>query len=132
MDVYLDDKKIHLDWGFPEKISQLKKRDSITLDICLYIYDNMVKPDTDLEFLKHIKEVPETIYVSKSNYYWWVFEGCKLIDINVYRDKNFYDYRGRDIEKWNCKLTFSYKDVYGSNKKSVVERDIKLKKLFSE
>jgi len=132
MDVYLGDKKINLDWGFPEKISQLKKRDTITLDLCYYIYDNIEKFGDDLEFLQHIKEVPENIYVSKSIYYWWVFEDCKLIDKSVYQDKNFYSYRGEDTQKWICKLTFSYKGVYGSNKKSVVERDIKLKKLFSE
>lgn len=132
MDVYLDDKKIGLNWGFPEKISQLKKRDTITLDLCYYIYDNIEKFGDDLEFLQHIKEVPENIYVSKSNYYWWVFEGCKLIDKKIEKDKNFLGYNGRNVDKWDCKLTFSYKGVYGSNKKSVVERDIKLKKLFSE
>ena len=130
MNVYLGDKKINLDWGFPEKISQLKKRDRITLDIAVYLQPNV--SDLDLEYLQSLKEIPETIYVSKSIYYWWVFEDCKLIDKSVYQDKNFYSYQGKDTQKWNCKLTFSYGDVYGSNKKSVVERDIKLKKLFSE
>jgi hypothetical protein len=134
MDIFLGDKKFHLDYGsvFSEKVSQLKKKTEITIIIDHYIYDNMVKPDTVLLILKSIKEVPETIYISKSDYYWWVFDGCKLIDINVYQDKNFYDYQGRNIEKWNCKLKFSYVDVYGSNKKSVIDRDIKLKKLFNE
>lgn len=132
MDVFLGDKKFHLDYGsvFSEKVSQLKKKTQITISIDHYIYDNMVKPDTVLLILKSIKEIPETIYVSKSIYYWWVFDGCKLININVNQAKNFYDYQGRNIEKWNCELTFSYKDVYGSNKKSVIDRDIKLKKLF--
>ena len=134
MDIFLGDKKFHLDYGsvFSEKVSQLKKKTEITISIDHYVYDNMVKPDTVLLILKSIKEVPETIYVSKSDYYWWVFDGCKLIDINVYQDKNFYDYQGRNIEKWNCELKFSYNDVYGSNKKSVIDRDIKLKKLFNE
>jgi len=134
MDIFLGDKKFHLDYGsvFSEKVSQLKKKTEITISIDHYIYDNMVKPDTVLLILKSIKEVPETIYISKSDYYWWVFDGCKLININVYQDKNFYDYQGRNIEKWNCELKFSYNDVYGSNKKSVIDRDIKLKKLFNE
>jgi hypothetical protein len=55
-----------------------------------------------------------------------------LIDINISQDKSFYDYNGRHIKKWNCKLTFSYNDVYGSNKKKLIDRDIKLKKLFNE
>lgn len=134
MDIFLGDKKFHLDYGsvFSEKVSQLKKKTEITISIDHYLYDNMVKPDTVLLILKSIKEVPETIYISKSDYYWWVFDGCKLININVYQDKNFYDYQGRNIEKWNCELKFSYNDVYGSNKKSVIDRDIKLKKLFNE
>ncbi len=134
MDIFLGDKKFHLDYNtvFSEKVSQLKKKTEITINIGHYIYDNMVKPDTVLLILKSIKEVPETIYVSKSDYYWWVFDSCKLIDIIVYQDKDFYDYQGRNIEKWNCKLKFSYNDVYGSNKKSVIDRDIKLKKLFNE
>lgn len=134
MDIFLGDKKFHLDYGsvFSEKVSQLKKKTEITISIDHYLYDNMVKPDTVLLILKSIKEVPETIYISKSDYYWWVFDGCKLIDIKVYQDKDFYDYQGRNIEKWNCKLKFSYIDVYGSNKKSVIDRDIKLKKLFNE
>ena len=134
MDIFLDDKKFNLDYGFSfvEKISQLKKNSDIKLHISLYRYDNMVKKLSDLIFLQNIKEVPETIYISKSDYYWWVFDGCKLIDIKVYQDKNFYDYQVRNIEKWNCELKFSYNDVYGSNKKSVIDRDIKLKKLFNE
>jgi hypothetical protein len=134
MDIFLDDKKFNLDYGFSfvEKISQLKKNSDIKLHISFYRYDNMVKKPSDLIFLQNIKEVPETIYISKSDYYWWVFDGCKLIDIKVYQDNNFYDYQGRNIEKWNCELKFSYNDVYGSNKKSVIDRDIKLKKLFNE
>jgi hypothetical protein len=132
MYIYIDDKKFHLDYNtmFSEKVSQLKKKTEIIVNIDHYVYDNMVKPDTVLVILKSIKEIPETIYVSKSIYYWWVFDGCKLIYINVYQDKNFYDYQGRNIEKWNCELKFSYDDVYGSNEKTVIDRDLKLKKLF--
>lgn len=136
MNLYLDEKSYHLDWGFPEKISALKKKDSITLKFNIYIYSEETfwknHEKEKLEVVKSMTSVPTNVYVSKSDYYWWVFDECEFISIKVSQDKNYWDYHGRDIEKWNCELTFSYKDVYGSNKKAVVDRDIKLKKLFSE
>jgi hypothetical protein len=134
MYLFLNDKRFFLDcsFGFSEKVSQLKKKSEIKLNIYHYVYSNLIKTHQDLEFMKDITEVPDNIYISKSDYYWWVFDGCKLIDINISQDKSFYDYNGRHIKKWNCKLTFSYNDVYGSNKKKLIDRDIKLKKLFNE
>ncbi len=136
MNLYLDEKSYHLDWGFPEKISFLKKKDSITLKFNIYIYSEETfwknSENEKLEVLKSMTSVPTNVYVSKSDYYWWVFDECEFISIKVNQDKNYYDYQGRETKKWNCELTFSYKDVYGSNKKAVVDRDIKLKKLFSE
>ena len=136
MHLYLDEKSYHLDWGFPEKISALKKRDSITLKFNIYIYSEETfwknHENEKLEVVKSMTSVPTNVYVSKSDYYWWVFDECKFVSIEVSKDRNYYDYQGRDTEKWSCELTFSYKDVYGSNKKTVVDRDIKLKKLFNE
>jgi hypothetical protein len=136
MHLYLDEKSYHLDWGFPEKISALKKRDSITLKFNIYIYSEETfwknHENEKLEVVKLMTSVPTNVYVSKSDWYWWVFDECEFISTKVNQDKNYYDYQGRETKKWNCELTFSYKDVYGSNKKAVVDRDIKLKKLFSE
>ena len=126
MDLYLDEKSYHLDWGFPEKISLLKKRDSITLKFTIYTYTE------EVELIQSMTLVPPNVYISKSDYYWWVFDECEFISTKVNQDKIFYDYQGRDTKKWSCELTFSYKDVYGSNKRAVVDRDIKLKKLFNE
>ncbi len=129
MNLHIEDKEFHF-YEFPEKISQLKKKNKIDFDISVYIYDNQVKPGADLEFLKNLTELPETIFVSKSKYYYWVFTGCKLLDVSVFQDKNFYDYKGRDIDKFDAKISISYSDVYGSNNKNLVDRDIKLKQLF--
>jgi hypothetical protein len=129
MNLHIDDKEFNF-YEFPEKISQLKKKNKIDFDISVYIYDNQIKPNTDLEFLKKITELPDTIFVSKSKYYYWVFTGCKLLDVSVHQDKNFSDYRDRNIEKFDAIISISYDDVYGSNNKNVVDRDIKLKQLF--
>jgi len=129
MNLHIEDREFHF-YEFPEKISQLKKKNKIDFDISVYIYDNQVKLSTDLNFLKNLTELPETIFVSKSKYYYWVFTGCKLIDVSVFQDKNFYDYKSRNIDKFDTKISISYSDVYGSNNKNLVDREIKLKQLF--
>ncbi len=139
MYIYIDDKEFWLDPCFPEKITRLKQINTVKFKINLY--DNRVNskfPTGDFDFngkinfFKSLNLTPETIYASKSDYYWWCFDGCQLIDKKIYQDKDYYDYVDRDIKKWNIELTISYKDVCGSNKKTVLERDLKLKKLFNE
>lgn len=133
MYLYIADKDFWLDFGcFPEKISRLKKLEQIKFKIYLYDYDNVRSIANKFTFLKSLETLPETIYVSKSDHYWWSFDGCQILDKKMYQDKDYYDYQGRDIKKWNIELTISYKDVFGSNKKTVLERDLKLKKLFNE
>lgn len=132
MYLYIDDKSFFLDWGceFTEKISTLKKRDSIKFKLNIYVEN---KDDAKLNsFISCISSFPTNIYVSKSDYYWWCFDGCQLLDNKIWEDIDFLDFRGRDIRKFDIELTISYKDVYGSNKKTVIERDLKLKKLFNE
>lgn len=131
MDLHIGDKKFHF-WDFPEKLSHLKKKNEIDINISVYIYDNQIKPNSDLEFLKSLTELPNIIYVSKSMYYYWVFSDCKLLNISFSEDKNFIDYKGRDMKKFDIEFFISYKDVWGSNNKSVIDRDIKLNKLFNK
>lgn len=131
MDLHIDDKKFHF-WDFPEKLSQLKKKNEIDISVSVYIYDNQTNQNSDLEFLKSLTELPNIIYVSKSKYYYWVFSDCKLLNISVSMDKKFYDYQGRNIDKYDAVISISYNDVFGSNDKNLVDRDIKLKKLFDE
>jgi hypothetical protein len=129
MNLHIDDKEFNF-YEFPEKISQLKKKNKIDFDISVYIYDNQVRPVKDLEFLKNLTELPDIIHVSKSKYYYWVFTECKLLNISVNQDKDFTDYKNRDIEKFDAIISMSYVDVYGSNNKNLVDREIKLNQLF--
>ena len=135
MDLHIGDKKFHF-WEFPEKISHLKNKSKIDFDFSIYTDNHQKLPGfkdsyDDLSYLKNLKDIPSYIYVSKSNYYYWVFSECKLLDLIITQDKNFYDYQGRDIEKFDIKISISYGDVIGSNKKNLIDRDIKLKQLFT-
>lgn len=140
MKLYIEDKQFWLDsFSFPEKISTLKKRDQINLMVNLYIdVDNLIGlngilvASLELAFFNSLENISQTLYCSKSDYYWWCFDSCGLLEKKVYKDKNYYEHNGRNVEKWNVELTVSYKDVFGSNKKDVLERDTKLRKLFNE
>lgn len=139
MTIYIDDKKFRLDFSFIEKISTLRKKDQIKFTINLYIDVDQLIGDggilvssLDLFFFKSLEKIPETIYCSKNDYYWWCFDRCELVEKKLYQEKNYRDHNDRNVEKWNVELTISYKDVWGSNKKAVLERDIKLRKLFNE
>jgi hypothetical protein len=136
MDLHIEDKKFNF-WDFPEKLSQLKKLNKINFVFSIYVYDskegsNIFYKSCDLEFIRNLNKIPDIIYVSKSKYYYWSFIECDLINKKILQDKNFIDYKGRDINKFDIEFSISYKDVYGSNNKSVIDRDIKLNKLFNK
>jgi hypothetical protein len=128
MDLHIEDKKFNF-WDFPEKLSQLKKLNKINFVFSIYVYDSK---EGDLEFIRNLNRIPDIIYVSKSKYYYWVFSNCNLINKKISEDKNFIDYRGRDIKKFDIEVSISYKEVWGSNNKSVIDRNIKLNKLLNK
>ena len=144
MELIIDDNtyQFNYDFEFSEKLSTHKKKDKITFSVSLYLYflvlDQQVNEikllqtqSENLKYITELEEVPNSIYIAKSNYYWWCFDGCKLLNKTIKEDKNFYDYKGRDIKKMNITLSISYNDVYGSDKKSVIERNIKLNNLLN-
>lgn len=141
MELIIDDNtyQFNYDFEFSEKLSTHKKKDKITFSVSLYLYgisENLSPKllqtqSENLKYITELEEVPNSIYIAKSNYYWWCFDGCKLLNKTIKEDKNFYDYKGRDIKKMNITLSISYNDVYGSDKKSVIERNIKLNNLLN-
>lgn len=141
MELVIDINKVFpfsLGGEFSEKISTLKKKDKINLNLSIYVYGPTEKigdklretQSENLKYITELEEVPNSMYIAKSNYYWWCFDGCKLLNKTIKEDKGFYDYKGRDIKKIDITLSISYIDVYGSDKKSVIERNIKLNQLF--
>lgn len=140
MELVIGDRVYQFDYDseFSEKLSTLKKKSKITFRLSIYVYgvggkndDRLLQEQNEsIKFITDLQEVPNSMYVAKSNFYWWCFDGCKLLDKTIKEDKEFYDYKGRDIKKLKIDLTVSFSTVYGSDKKSVIERNIKLNQLF--
>lgn len=140
MELVIGDRVYQFDYDseFSEKLSTLKKKSKITFRLLIYVYgvggkndDRLLQEQNEsIKFITDLQEVPNSMYVAKSNFYWWCFDGCKLLDKTIKEDKEFYDYKGRDIKKLKIDLTVSFSTVYGSDKKSVIERNIKLNQLF--
>lgn len=117
MEVIINNKKYHLSYYhvIPERLTQLKKMKSITIS---FECDKDIEPDYNDLFV-----------ISKSNFYYWVFTECEIINKSYFR-KNYNFFQGiKEIQY--IKIEFKYKEVYGSNNKTLIEREIKLKNLLS-
>lgn len=111
---------------FNENISSLRKRDKIEFNFSIYSHDyNQNK--TDLESLRPFYQ---DITVSKVEYYHWVFNNCQILEKVIEVDKDWYDYTGRNIEKVDVKILVSYGEVFSSHNKTLLDREIKIRKLL--
>lgn len=132
MYIHIDDEMFWLDSScFTEKLKILKKNKQINFKINLY--DNQLSTEFDkkIKFIESLK-VLGNIYVSKSEKYWWCFDDCEIVHNKISEDKLYYDYIGRDIKKWVIELDVSYKHVWGTGKKIILDRELKFKKLFEQ
>ena len=118
------------DNGFSEKVSVLKKNKSFSISSSLYIESNVGTSYDQLNLLKKMKSIPDTIFATKGGRYFWVFEGCSLISLSVEKDEKYYGYRDEPTDKWIAKLEIGYEEVFGTNKPNVVKREIALNNLF--
>ena len=114
MEILINNKNYHLsyDYSFPEKLSDLKKLKTIKLQ---FECDKDIEPDYNDFFI-----------VSKSNYYYWGFINCKVVD-KVYTIREYGAFR-KKVEY--IIIEFSFENVIGSNNKSLIEREIKLNQLL--
>ena len=115
MEITINNKNYHLnhDNTIPERLSQLRKMKSVTIS---FECDKEIEPDYNDLFI-----------ISKSNFYHWVFTDCKIINKN-YFTKKYYFHGEKKVQY--IKIKFTFKEVYGSNNKTLIEREIKLKKLL--
>jgi len=134
MELVIDGTKLSIDYDsvFVESISALRKKKSLSLKCTLYLKVK-VESSKELEFVKNLDRLADTVLVKKSNSYFWVFNGCKIIDKSLKKEY----YRPWDLSyaeectKWTFEISFSYEEVFGTNKESVVKREIALNNLFS-
>lgn len=151
MYIHIDDEMFWLDsCCFTEKLKILKKNKKINFKINLY--DNQLSTEFDkkIKFIESLK-VLGNIYVSKSEKYWWCFDDCEIVHNKISEDKieeksypnnnsieTFFIERAKqllkpdDIKKWVIELDVSYKHVWGTSKKIILDRELKFKKLFEQ
>ena len=117
MEILINNKNYHLSYGygFPEKLSDLKKLKTIKLQ---FECDKDTEPDYNDFFI-----------VSKSNYYYWGFINCKVVD-KIYNIKEYTFYHNNRKKVEYIIIEFSFENVIGSNNKSLIEREIKLNQLL--
>ena len=127
-DIYLDS---DYGSGFSEKISVLRKNKSFSFSSSLYIESNVGTSYDKLNLLKKMKSIPDTIFATKGERYFWVFEGCNLISLSFQKDEKYFGYRHEPTEKWTIMLEIGYEEVFGTDKSNVVKREIALNNLFS-
>ena len=129
----LNNKKYFLYSNFEKKISELRKKDLLNVDINFYID---TEEHSDMIFFESLYDLPNFLYFT-NNYYWWIFEGVFLEKKSTTEDKNYFELvslfhqskqnRLQNERKFITSLTFSYKQVWGTNKRKSVDRDLILR-----
>ncbi len=127
MRLIIDSLELSIDWGsnFNESVYALKKSNEISIACSFYLKEG--EDCRKLDIVKSIQSIPSSIYVAKASDYFWVFGGCKLISKSIKKtDPTFFP-----SEKWIVEISFSYEEVFGTNKADAVKREIALSKIFS-
>ena len=129
MDLIIENTSLSIDYdcGFNESVSVLKKKKSLALKCTLYLKKG---EDTEkLEFIENLDSLPYTVYIKKSFAYYWVFNDCKLLGKSL-KSESSRPWWDEDSMKWTFAISFSYAEVFGTNKEEVVKREIALNNLF--
>jgi hypothetical protein len=132
MHLEIEDKKYYFYSDFPQSISKLKRTKEVDLELIYFksIKSSKFKPgqqlitetiDGDLDYLLKLDNLPEYVYIT-NNYYFWILKNCQIKSKTVNtRDKN---------DRVVVRLKLGFDEAWGTNKRSVFERDIKLSELL--
>jgi len=134
MELVINNKILIIDYdcSFSESVSVLKKKKSLALKCTLYLDIKKEESTEIVDYIRNMESLPYTVCIKKSNVYYWVFNDCKLLNKS---SKNEY-YKpwelsyAEEYTKWTFDISFSYEEVFGTNKESVVKREIALNNLF--
>jgi hypothetical protein len=137
MHIEIEDKKYYFYSDFPESISKLKRTKEVDLELIYFksssfstfilkqqpttepIVEEQI--DSDLDYLLKLDKLPEYVYIT-NNYYFWILKNCQ-IKSKIVNQRDFYD-------RVVVKLKLGFDEAWGTNKRSVFERDIKLQELL--
>lgn len=137
MHIEIEDKKYYFYSDFPESISKLKRIKEVDLELIYYNSSSYSKfrpgqqpttepiveeeIDEDLDYLLKLDKLPEYVYIT-NNYYFWILKNCQIKSKTVNTRDNY--------DRVVVKLKVGFDEVWGTNKRSVFERDIKLAELL--
>ena len=132
MYIEIEDKKYYFYSDFPESISKLKRTKEVDLELIYFksssfskfkpVQQPTTEPiDEDLDYLLKLDKLPEYVYIT-NNYYFWILKNCQ-IKSKIVNQRDFYD-------RVVVKLKLGFDEAWGTNKRQVFERDIKLAELL--
>lgn len=137
MHIEIEDKKYYFYSDFPESISKLKRTKEVDLELIYFKSSSYskFKPgqrpttepiveeeiDGDLDYLLKLDKLPEYVYIT-NNYYFWILRNCQIKSKTVNTRDNY--------DRVVVKLKLGFDEAWGTNKRSVFERDIKLAELL--
>lgn len=130
----LNNRKYYLDKAFSHKVSELRKKSSLKVEINLYVQEDEVE-NKDLLFFENLKNLPDFLYFGNT-YYFWIFETINLEKINTIEDKNYREHVSqffgvrKDQRKFTISIEFTYKQVWGTNNRVMFDRDLLLRNIL--
>ena len=136
MELVINNKVLNIDYdsSFSESVSVLKKKKSLSLKCTLYLDHKKEEESNEIvkDYIKNLECLPYTVCIKKSNVYHWVFNNCKLLSKNVKSEyyKPWELSFAEEYTKWRFEISFSYEEVFGTNKEEVVKREIVFNNLF--
>ena len=134
MYVELNNTKHYLNKYFNYKVSELKKKSILKVEINLYVQEDEVE-NKDLLFFEKLKSLPNFLYFG-NNYYFWIFETTNLEKVNIVEDRDYRESVSRffgvrkDQRKFTVSIEFTYKQVWGTNNRVMFDRDLLLKNIL--
>ena len=134
MYIEIENKKYSLYSSFPQKVSELRKKSFLKVEMDLYITEDELE-NKHLLFFENLKSLPDFLYFGNT-YYFWIFETTNLEKVNIVEDKNYRESVSRffgvrkDQRKFTISLEFTYKQVWGTNNRVMFDRDLLLKNIL--
>lgn len=135
MYIELNNTKYHLTKPFSHKVSELRKKSNLKIEVDLYVEEDEVE-NKYLLFFQQLKTLPHFLYFGNS-YYFWIFEAVNLETIKIWEDKDYREYVSqffgvrKDQRKFNISINFTYKQVWGTNNRVMFDRDLLLRNILS-